>query len=505
MRIEIERLREPALQFGGGETGEDPKRLLIKAGPFSAHGRGDVRTIRLGLVTPAHQDVELVQAWLRRMDGLLVAKEPNSKRFPNFPGLSKTFRCRFEIRPEQIRVIDERDFDAARARLDGGNRREAFETLLTLYREAVGSLLSDLRPDCILVCFPEDIAALRVANGSLSFAERAALERIREEEESEQLSLFGQSAEDKKLAAELMPQAEELLYRNFHRALKAQTMLLPNAVPIQVIRRQTYVSEEAKQSDATRAWNLSTALYYKTANIPWRPSGLTQGMCFVGVSFHHLKRRGGSLIYASLAQAFSSDLEPFALRGALIPQEQTRDKRPYLTEEQAADLVQTVVKEYKVRAGDPPTAVVVHKTTRYQPEEQAGFQAALLQNVAACHMIWVAPTGFRLLRHGMREPIRGTFCRIEGGDSYLFTTGFVPWWEEYPGPHIPSPLLIGAVGEPPSVDRLKEVLALTKMNWNSADGIGRHPITISFARRVGTIMSELPEDVAPNPLYRFYM
>jgi hypothetical protein len=43
------------------------------------------------------------------------------------------------------------------------------------------------------------------------------------------------------------------------------------------------------------------------------------------------------------------------------------------------------------------------------------------------------------------------------------------------------------------------------MNWNSADGIGRHPITLMFARKVGIVMSEIPEDVAPNPLYRFYM
>jgi len=46
---------------------------------------------------------------------------------------------------------------------------------------------------------------------------------------------------------------------------------------------------------------------------------------------------------------------------------------------------------------------------------------------------------------------------------------------------------------------------LTKMNWNSADGIGHNPISVSFARRVGTIMTEMKEEQEPNPLYRFYM
>jgi len=45
----------------------------------------------------------------------------------------------------------------------------------------------------------------------------------------------------------------------------------------------------------------------------------------------------------------------------------------------------------------------------------------------------------------------------------------------------------------------------TKVNWNNAEGIGRHPITITFARRVGVTMTELGEDDEPNPLYRFYM
>jgi hypothetical protein len=42
------------------------------------------------------------------------------------------------------------------------------------------------------------------------------------------------------------------------------------------------------------------------------------------------------------------------------------------------------------------------------------------------------------------------------------------------------------------------------MNWNSTEGQGRHPITISFARKVGSLMAEL-SDKDPNPSYRFYM
>ena len=45
-----------------------------------------------------------------------------------------------------------------------------------------------------------------------------------------------------------------------------------------------------------------------------------------------LKRREGDVVYASVAQAFSNEIEPFALKGALVPHDQRRDRQPYLTE-----------------------------------------------------------------------------------------------------------------------------------------------------------------------------
>jgi hypothetical protein len=164
-----------------------------------------------------------------------------------------------------------------------------------------------------------------------------------------------------------------------------------------------------------------------------------------------------------------------------------------------------IINAYEQQAGALPSSIVVHKTSRYQPEEEAGFQQAILDRVPACHLVWMAPTGFRLLRSGMREPLRGTLCTLGGNEHYLFTTGYVESWAEYPGPHIPAPLQIGVVGGSNIEGRASEVLALTKMNWNSADGMGRHPITVSFARRVGIIMTEIGEDAEPNPLYRHYM
>ena len=182
-----------------------------------------------------------------------------------------------------------------------------------------------------------------------------------------------------------------------------------NPLPIQVLRRQTYVSTEARQSDATRAWNLSVSLYYKSGHIPWRPHGLIPGTCFVGISFHHLKRRSGDLIYASLAQAFSNEVEPFALQGGAIPQNQTRNRQPYLTEQQAAELTHRIIVAYEDRAGSRPSRVIVIRRPVTNRKKRKDFVSHYWP-MAACELVWftnripvIAP------RH---EPWRGALhCR----------------------------------------------------------------------------------------------
>jgi hypothetical protein len=498
MRLKIEWFHEPNLTFPDGVEGWEPKVVLSTRKLDRNSSRGE--TVRLGLVA-FDEDIELVHRWFDRMRGLIVSSETNARRNRPFPGLRRTFDCSFDIPDRFTRRIDRQAYGRAASL----SARDRFEPMLDLYGGRVESLFGDVQPDCVLVCLPDELADLRISNPKLTWREREVLERLQREDEAEQLSLFVPSPEELRLAAELRPQAEELLFRNFYRALKARCMNHKNAIPIQVLRKKTYVGGEGQQSDATRAWNLAVSLYYKSGHIPWRPARLGRDTCFVGVSFHHLKRRSGDIVYASLAQAFSGELEPFTLQGGTIPKSQTRHRQPYLTDDQSAELVERVVANYAIRAGSKPSRVVVHKTSRYQPEEEAGFREGLRSTVAGGELVWFAPTGFRLLRRGVQEPWRGSLCSFGDDQHFLFTTGFIPAWNEYPGPHIPAPLQIGACGETDIRERAQEILSLTKMNWNNAEAIGRHPITISFARKVGTIMTEMSDDAEPNPLYRFYM
>jgi len=499
MRMWLDRLEEPKLVFAGENTHHDPKVALVKWGPFGYGGQESV--IKLGLVCP-ESELEPVKQWFRRLESPLIDSVQNVLKFPNFPGLLKTLRCRFEIPDTFVRILPERDLGFALA----ASGSQQFDSLLDIYSSTVQTLFGDSRPDVVLVCFPEEVADLRIRNPRISEMEFGWMKKRQKQDEDSQLSLFDIATEqDASSVSEIFPQAEELLYRNFHRALKAKCMMLPNSVPLQIIRQHTYVPTAGKQNDATRAWNLSTALYYKSARIPWQPHGLESGTCFVGISFHYLKRQRGDILFASLAQAYSTDTEPFAIQGEPLSDRQVRDKQPYLEVEQAASIAGRVIDQFKLRTGTFPSRLVLHKTSRYQPEEIEGFTSATGGKVPSIEMVWMRPTGFRLISDRKSEVERGMFIDVERERRYLFTTGYVTWWKEYPGPHVPSPLEIASVSGEDLKERAREILTLCKMNWNSADGLGRHPITLSFARHVGAIMTEVDDGVKINPSYRFYM
>src|SRR5438874_2789260 len=360
-----------------------------------------------------------------RLNGVAIAREKSARRYRDWPGARQVFGATFVADDRFIRPLDDDRLNLAFHRAAPSER---FDELLDLFDSRIQGLFGDTHPDCIIVCLPDELADLRISNPKLSAKECEILERLQREEEQEQMSLFQPTPEEMKAAEELRTTAEDLLFRTFYRALKARTMTHQNPVPIQVIRRETFLRpDEEGQSFATRAWNLATSLFYKAGHEPWRPGDLPGNTCFIGISFHHLKRREGDVVYASVAQAFSNEVEPFALKCSLVPHNQRRDRQPYLTESQSATLMADVLGKYKDRAGMLPGRVVVHKTSTYQPEEEAGFRSVAESKVSACELMWMRSTAcelmwmrstaFRLIRKGMQEPWRGTLCSV-GEESY---------------------------------------------------------------------------------------
>lgn len=295
------------------------------------------------------------------------------------------------------------------------------------------------------------------------------------------------------------------VHRDLRRSFKAMAMKFLK--PTQIFRETTGVGRSNSRDldhPSKIAWNLFTGMYFKVDGLPWAPTGLPAGSCFVGVSFY---RPLGSVstLRTSVVQAFDEHGEGLVLRGHDFHWDEDRQGRsPHLPEDLAFELVRMVLDRYREERHQSPERVVIHKSSRFEDEELTGFESAL-REVHQYDLVALTPVSeTRLARAGKYPPMRGTSFEL-GDDAYLYTTGFMPELGGYPHGHVPSPLRIADhIGDTPLSQVAREVLVLTKMNWNSANGFGLMPITLRFSRLVGDILREVPEGKA-LPKYKFYM
>lgn len=71
---------------------------------------------------------------------------------------------------------------------------------------------------------------------------------------------------------------------------------------------------------------------------------------------------------------------------------------------------------------------------------------------------------------------------------------------------IPSPIEVRLFSFDESPEKIcKEILYLTKMNWNNTQFDRKFPITIDCSRNVGEILKYLTDEQEPQIKYSFYM
>ena len=299
------------------------------------------------------------------------------------------------------------------------------------------------------------------------------------------------------------------VHRDLRRVLKAEAMRYK--LSTQIVLGRTLKAEPGDRNvdhPSRIAWNLFTGLYFKAGGIPWSPTGLQPGTCYVGVSFYRPIGSASKRIRTSAAQAFDQHGDGIVLSGQDFTWDESQQGRsPHLDRSGAEELVTMVLKRYEDELGQKPKRIVIHKTSRFWEDEREGFLDAVdAGSIGEVDLLAVNPTSeLRLLRAGQYPPLRGTSFRA-GDVDFLYTTGYLAPLKAYPHGHVPSPLQVADhIGDTGINQLLGEILTLTKMNWNSAGFAGLLPITIQFSRLVGDIMREIPPDQDPQPQFRYYM
>src|SRR5262249_55585894 len=96
-----------------------------------------------------------------------------------------------------------------------------------------------------------------------------------------------------------------------------------------------------------------------------------------------------SSLQTSSAQLFDERGEGLILKGGPGLKDKT-DRQPYLSALDAFNLTRTALLSYKKEHGNYPARLVVHKTSRFHPEEGEGFQKAIEQSeIEIADFIWM--------------------------------------------------------------------------------------------------------------------
>lgn len=497
IELSVIELPPPRLQFGGASTNREPKAGLLAAGPFDLRfGSARKEQIHVGIIGPADQ-IDAAKSWLLRCENELpILGGPNLLKKP-FPGFEAAFHKKLVTADNSCIALSSGKHDALARALEG-DAYVCFQRVVDLYADAHERLAArDLnRPDIVLMCIPDEVVRkASVVERVTSKEEKAKAKALRKIRASNQMDLFD-------ILQEVEETPEDLLKRDLRLALKARA--LRYRLPIQLATSALLEDSQTNQDPATRAWNFSVGLYYKAGGVPWRLPPTLPDTCFVGISFHHFRTTERAIVRSSLAQAFSSDGEGFAIRGEGVPTEEDQRRNVHLSEKQAYDLAGSVMSEYEMRTGGSPLRIVLHKTSGFDESERVGFAAAF-KNVPIVSMVTLVPSAFRLLRFGPYPPKAGTVCTINGTKSFLFTSGFMPELGTYPGPHVPQPFEVRCIGDEEPLAAAQDVLNLTRMNWNTADIRGKWPVSLSYARKVGGILDEYGEDDLADSSFRYFV
>ncbi|MFT3976846.1 MAG: hypothetical protein QM688_07005 [Sphingomonas bacterium] len=231
------------------------------------------------------------------------------------------------------------------------------------------------------------------------------------------------------------------------------------------------------------------------------------GVCYVGLVYKRSELTADERHACCAAQMFLTDGEGVVFRGALGAWFHTDTRQFHLDASAAANLVTMVIGEYERLHDRPPSELFIHAPSSFTDEEWQGFESACNSETNLVGVqIADAKDSVKLYRPGGYPVIRGTALQTSDYHAFLWTSGYAPRLDTYMGPETPNPISVRiARGRCTLETVLRDVMGLTKINFNSCLHHDRLPVTIRFANAVGDVLIAAPMDGEPKLPFKFYI
>jgi hypothetical protein len=501
-RMRLLSFDEPRLRFAYDQELEDPKEGLTLFGPPQEYSG-----LQYGLIGTS-EGICQFEAWAAKLQSVIPA-DPKVTSSVMFPGFETVFRTPWPTKP-RVRLEVNGSALARTVKLTDPHQR-VFDTV-DLFANPIQRWVTEEDPKVALwfVTIPEDVWRLCRPRSKVKKTDGVMPEVHLTHTKAMELLNYPD------FFAEANRAAEKHLYENhFHNQLKAK--LLKCEAVTQIVRQTTiapnaYLNRHGKplrklQDEATVAWNLSTAIYYKAGVKPWALADIRDGVCYIGLVFKRTNNPQDPIEACCGAQMFLQTGEGIVFKGAVGPWASDKLGDYHLNRDKAGEIIDRCIEAYKSwHGGKPPRELFIHGKTLFNREEIKGFLGATPAGTGITGIQIRKPNDLKLFRDGRRPILRGLALQLDKENAFLWTSGYVPSLLTYPGREVPSPLRVRLVfGETSLSQVLEDIMALTKVNFNACMLGDGSPVTLRFAGDVGEILTAIP-GVSSKPLpFRHYI
>lgn len=503
---ELTYLLEPLLVFGHEQKHEYPKDGLTLFGPLVDSAKPEA--IRIGVIGTI-EGIKRFKTWAKSIQSYIPSLNPNKPHHSSFPGFEAVFKTKWPDAPMAELAISVQEISNA-VRLS--HRHEAIFNTVSLYTEKIAEYARtvDAQPDFWFVIVPEEVFRYGRPLSIVPSSERIPAKRlVRKPKEIEKIIREGS----------LLPGVmEEIkLYQhelNFHNQLKAR--LLKEKAVVQIVRETTltpleFLNKVGKplrgvQDPATVAWNLCTTAFFKAGGKPWALADIRPGVCYVGLVYKKDPTHSEAGNACCGAQMFLRSGEGLVFKGAIGNWYSERTRDFHLDKPTAAMLMRLIISEYEKIHKQPPDELFIHGQTSFNDEEWEGFMSSVPSSTNLVGIRIRKEREIKLYTPGMQALLRGTAMLLTPKLGYLWTNGFAPRLNTYPGWEVPNPLRVEINrGKSELQQVLTDILSLTKINFNACVYGDGEPVTLKFANAIGEILTAAPlEDIPPLP-FRHYI
>ena len=494
-------LDEPALEFRYGQQVSDPRDGLSIFGPYDIDSPGHPGALSYGVIGTS-EGIDRFSAWSRAMVSAWT-DAPNDRLllWPPYPGFQASFGSDWRIEPVWSKVLDSDELS------DIARRHDPYERVylaVDQYISVFGDLQKlDQRVGVMVCVVPDEIYRnCRISSRVSQPTGVTVTQKTRNSRKKGQLEFFSDYAQE-----------QYDLSLDFRRQIKARTMKYN--IPIQIVRESTLRLNDENRFGmrqltplSNRMWNLSSALYYKGGGKPWKLASAREGVCYVGLAFRRTDSNHGTKTAACAAQMFLDDGDGIVFLGNYGPWYSPEEKQFRLSPDAAHDLLKGALDTYAQLHGRTLTEVFLHSRSDISTDEFQGYKSAATEGLRIVGIrVRQRRNGPRLYRPEKRWPvIRGTLWQHSPTKGYLFGSGFRPRLGTYDGWETPAPLQIDIQhGDAELVDVARDILGLTKLNYNACSAGDTQPVTVKFSDAVGEILVSNPNVTDRQPTFRYYI